>query len=97
MFKVFKSRPESFANYIIDNKATIRQTAKVFNYSKSLVHNDVSNKLKDINFDLYIETKRILDKNFKERHLRGGEATKQKYLLLKQGFNNNKIKAKIKK
>lgn len=81
MFKVFLSRPESFARYIVDNNATIRQTAKAFNYSKSLVHNDVSNKLKNINFDLYIEVKRVLDKNFKERHLRGGEATKQKYLL----------------
>lgn len=83
MFKVFRSRPESFAHYIVDNNATIRQTAKAFNYSKSLVHNDVSNKLKNVNFDLYIETKRVLDKNFKERHLRGGEATKQKYLRKK--------------
>ncbi len=80
MFKVFYSRPENFARYIIDNNATIRQTAKAFNYSKSLVHNDVSNKLKKINFDLYIEVKRILDKNFKERHIRGGEATRLKYL-----------------
>lgn len=79
MFKVFYSRPESFAEYIVENNATIRQTAKKFNYSKSLVHNDVSNKLKDINFDLYIKAKRVLDKNFKERHIRGGNATKLKY------------------
>lgn len=81
MFKVFYSRPECFAEYIIENEATIRETAKVFSYSKSLVHNDVSNKLKNINFDMYIECKRVLDKNFKERHIRGGQATKEKYAL----------------
>ena len=80
MFKVFYTRPENFAQYIIENNATIRQAASVFNYSKSLVHNDVSKKLKLINFDLYLRAKRVLDKNFKERHIRGGEATRQKYL-----------------
>src|SRR5690554_1352700 len=58
MFKVYYSRAESFAQYIIDNGATIRQTAKKFNYSKSLVHNDVSNKLKHINLDLYFAVKK---------------------------------------
>lgn len=84
MFQVYRTRPENFAMYIIDNNATIRQTAKAFNYSKSLVHNDVSNKLKHINLDLYLEVKRVLDINFKQRHLRGGQATKEKYLRLKQ-------------
>jgi putative DeoR family transcriptional regulator (stage III sporulation protein D) len=84
MFQVFQTRAENFATYIVENKATIRQTAKQFNYSKSLVHNDVSNKLKNINFDLYIAVKRVLDVNFKERHYRGGQATKEKFLLLKQ-------------
>jgi putative DeoR family transcriptional regulator (stage III sporulation protein D) len=89
MFKVFYSRPENLANYIIDNNATIRQTAKQFNFSKSLVHNDVSNRLKNINLDLYLATKRVLEKNFKERHIRGGMATKQKYLLLHNSFKIN--------
>lgn len=80
MFKVFYSRPECFAEYIIENNATIRAAAKEFNYSKSLVHNDVSNRLKNINFDMYINVKRVLDKNYKERHIRGGQATKEKYL-----------------
>ena len=85
MFKVYYSRPENLANYIIEHKATIRQTAKVFYCSKSLVHNDVSNKLKHINFDLYIAVKRVLDKSYKERHLRGGKATKLKYAKIKKG------------
>lgn len=74
------SRPEILAGFIIENKSTIRATAEVFGYSKSLVHNDVSNKLKKINSGLYKEVKEILNKNFEEKHLRGGEATKNKYL-----------------
>lgn len=86
MFKVFYSRPENFARYIIENNATIRQTAKHFNYSKSLVHADVSKKLKHINFDLYVSVKRVLDNNFKERHIRGGNATKDKYLSMRKFY-----------
>lgn len=84
MFQVFQTRPENFANYILKNHATIRQTAKQFNYSKSLVHQDVSNRLKYINFDLYVDVKRVLDDNFRERHIRGGIATKEKFLREKQ-------------
>lgn len=89
MFKVYYSRAESFAQYIIDNGATIRQTAKKFNYSKSLVHNDVSNKLKHINLDLYFAVKKVLDKNFRERHIRGGMATKKKYEKIKKSKQEN--------
>lgn len=83
MFKVYHSRSESFARYIIDNKATIRQTAKHFNYSKSLVHNDVSYKLPKINAELHSEVKKVLEQNFKQRHLRGGLSTKKKYEMLR--------------
>ena len=78
-----RNRAVDFANYIKDNNATIRQTAKVFGYSKSTVHNDIQKKLIKINAALYYETKKILEKNFTEKHLRGGESTKQKYLKLK--------------
>ena len=76
------NRVLDFANYIIENNATIRQTAIVFGYSKSTVHNDIQKKLKKINFSLYEKVKIILNKNFLEKHLRGGESTKQKYLKL---------------
>lgn len=78
-----KSREEEFAVYIIDNNSTIRQCAKFFNISKSTVHNDISKKLKITNKFLYYQVYKILDKNFKERHIRGGVATKLKYKLLK--------------
>ncbi len=73
------SRAEMLARYIIDNKATIRYTAKIFGISKSTVHNDVSNRLMDINQSLYNQAHKILAKNFEEKHIRGGAATKRKY------------------
>lgn len=72
-----------FANYIIEKNATLRQTAKVFGYSKSTVHNDISKKLKKIDNNLFEQVKIILDINFNEKHLRGGEATKNKYFKIK--------------
>lgn len=69
-----------FANYLIDNNSTIRKTALYFGFSKSTVHNDIQKKLKKINVDLYEKVKIILQNNFNEKHLRGGEATKKKYL-----------------
>jgi len=68
------------AQYIIDSKATIRKTAKVFGVSKSTIHKDVTERLKEINPYLAQEVKNVLDKNKSERHIRGGMATKLKYL-----------------
>ncbi len=73
------ARAEKFARYIIENKATIRKTALHFSYSKSTIHNDVSNRLKKYNIELYREVQLVLKKNFNEKHIRGGFATKQKY------------------
>ena len=81
---VNKDRVIDFANYVIENNATIRKTASVFGYSKSTVHNDIQKKLKKINSQLYYKVKKILQNNFCEKHLRGGESTRQKYLKLKK-------------
>ena len=67
------------AQYIIDSKATIRKTAKVFGVSKSTIHKDVTERLEEINPSLAMEVKRVLEKNKSERHIRGGMATKLKY------------------
>lgn len=76
-----RERAEVFAEYVIDTGATVRQCAAHFGISKSTVHKDLSFKLKFLNPRLYNEVKGILDKNKSERHLRGGEATRRKYLL----------------
>ncbi|NLM35078.1 MAG: sporulation transcriptional regulator SpoIIID [Clostridiales bacterium] len=67
------------ANYIIDSKATIRKTAKIFGVSKSTIHKDMTERLPKINPTIAKEAKLILDLNKSERHIRGGKATKMKY------------------
>ena len=77
-----KSREENFAIYIIDNNSTIRKCAEVFGISKSTVHNDLSKKLRNSNRFLYFQVYKVLNKNKEERHIRGGNATRLKYLKL---------------
>lgn len=68
------------AEHILCTGATVRETAMAFDVSKSTVHKDVSERLKYVNADLWREVKKILDFNLAERHIRGGNATKNKYL-----------------
>ena len=68
------------AEHILSTGATVRETAATFDVSKSTVHKDVSERLKYINADLWREVKKILEFNLAERHIRGGNATKNKYL-----------------
>lgn len=70
------------AQYIIDSKATIRKTARMFGVSKSTVHKDITERLPKINPQIAMEAKEILDLNKSERHIRGGRATKMKYKSL---------------
>lgn len=71
------------AEYIIDHNSTVRQTAKVFGISKSTVHKDITVCLEKRNAALALEVKKILEKNKSERHIRGGEATRKKYMSIK--------------
>ena len=74
-----EERAVELANFIIENKATVRAAAKKFGISKSTVHKDVTERLVQINSVLAEEAKAVLDKNKAERHIRGGLATKAKY------------------
>ena len=75
-----EERAVEIAHYIIETKATVRQTAKKFGISKSTVHKDVTERLAQVNPSLAAETRKVLDINKSERHIRGGMATKEKYL-----------------
>ena len=75
-----EERAIDIANYIIENNTTVRQTAKQFGISKSTVHKDVTERLMQINPTLATEARKVLDVNKSERHIRGGLATKDKYL-----------------
>lgn len=77
-----EERVMDVARYIIESKATIRKTARMFGVSKSTVHKDVTERLPKINPQIAKEAKEILDLNKSERHIRGGKATKLKYKVV---------------
>ena len=74
-----EERACDLAEYIIENKATVRAAAVKFEVSKSTVHKDLSERLPHINRGLYLQVKAVLDVNKAERHIRGGIATRRKY------------------
>ena len=80
MKEYIEERAVAIANYIIDCNATVRQTAKKFGVSKSTVHKDVTERLLQINPTLARKARKVLDVNKQERHIRGGMATREKYL-----------------
>lgn len=75
-----EERAMEIARYIIDNNTTVRQAAKHFGISKSTVHKDVTERLVQVNPSLAAEARKVLDVNKSERHIRGGLATREKYL-----------------
>ncbi|MGI5911360.1 MAG: sporulation transcriptional regulator SpoIIID [Syntrophomonadaceae bacterium] len=79
MQNYIRKRAVKMAQHILRTSATVRQTAEVFGISKSTVHKDVSERLPRIDEQLAQKVKSILEKNKAERHIRGGEATRQKY------------------
>ena len=75
-----EERTVELAKYIIEHKCTVREAAKKFGISKSTVHKDVTERLIKINRHLAEQTREILLENKQERHIRGGIATREKYL-----------------
>ena len=79
MGDTIEERACQLAVYIIETGATVRTAAKHFQVSKSTVHKDCQ-RLEHINRTLYLEVRHVLDKNKQERHIRGGMATRAKYI-----------------
>ena len=75
-----EERVLELARYIIDTGAPVRSTAAKFRISKSTVHKDITERLREINPGLAAEVKEVLENNKAERHIRGGLATREKYL-----------------
>ena len=75
-----EERAIMLARYIVENEATVRAAAKQFCVSKSTVHKDITERLKYIDRRLYEEVKPVLEENKAVRHIRGGLATKNKYM-----------------
>ncbi len=78
-------------HYIVENNATVRGAAKKFGVSKSTVHQDITAKLLQVNRQLHDDVKQVLDRNKQERHLRGGQATKEKYAAISVQKSAKKI------
>lgn len=79
MTDTIEKRACELAVYVIETNATVRAAALHFGISKSTVHKDLSQRLKHINYALYMQVRRVLDLNKQERHIRGGLATRKKY------------------
>lgn len=75
-------RAVELGEYIVRNKVTVRAAAEIFGVSKSTVHTDVTDRLKELDPRLYLKVREVLDINKAQRHIRGGMATKEKYLKL---------------
>ena len=84
MTKKVTKRVINIANHIIHSKDTIRDTAKVFNVSKSTVHKDIQERLMDIDVEKYQLVKKIMLEHLETRHIKGGEATRQLFLRKKK-------------
>ena len=78
MKEYIEERAIEIAYYIIEHKATVRQTARQFGVSKSTIHKDVTERLLTVNPSLAAEVRKVLDVNKSERHIRGGMATREK-------------------
>ena len=74
-----EERAERLAQYIIENRTTVRAAAQKFGISKSTVHKDISERLPQLNRVLYQQVKEVLEVNKAQRHIRGGIATRKKY------------------
>ena len=80
MWEYIEQRVLKCAEYIVETGCTVRACSAHFSISKSTVHKDVSERLKYIDEELFEEVRVILERNLSERHIRGGLATKEKYL-----------------
>lgn len=79
------------AEFILKNNCTVREVARIFYVSKSTVHYDVSFRLKKLNFSIYKSVDEIMKEHLKNRHIKGGEATKNKYKEIKSNQKNKKL------
>lgn len=77
---IVEDRAVELGAYIVENKATVRSAASKFGVSKSTVHKDVAERLKYVDAGLYRQVKAVLETNKAQRHIRGGLATREKYL-----------------
>lgn len=82
--KIYK-RIKNEVEYILNYDLTLREISKKINVSKSTVHKDLHERLYNINKEEYIKVDKILKKHLEIRHIKGGNATKEKYEKIRKG------------
>ena len=85
MNRIIEERVYAEAEYILSTKSTVREVAKEFKVSKSTVHKDLQDRLKYIDKKLHDKINKIFKEHVETRHLKGGEATRRKFLKIKEG------------
>ncbi len=83
MTDTIDKRARELANYVLQTGATVRAAAERFGVSKSTVHKDLTRRLEQTDRLLWLRVRAVLDRNKAQRHLRGGEATRRKYVAQK--------------
>ena len=79
MWEYMERRARRNAEYILETGCTVRACAAHFGVSKSTVFKDVTDRLEELDADLYVRVRKVLEKNLAERHIRGGDATRRKF------------------
>ena len=88
MHDYIKERTIRIGKYVVETRKTVRVIAKEFGVSKSTVHKDLTERLPEINAELAKQVKEVLDYHKSIRHIRGGEATREKYRLERQNHSS---------
>ena len=91
MWDKIEERVKVCGEYIVKTGCTVRMCATALGSSKSTVHKDVTERLSSLDPELWEQVKSVLELNLKERHLRGGDATKRKYAEKKRDRGNETI------
>jgi putative DeoR family transcriptional regulator (stage III sporulation protein D) len=94
VWQYIEERVRAHAEYILETGETVRACAVRFQTSKSTVHKDLTERLQEYDPALYAAVRKVLDKNLRERHIRGGIATKQKYQKIREAHTSSKNKDK---
>ena len=72
------------AEHILETGATVRACAAKFGVSKTTIHKDMRERLPRMDEKLSAQVDEVLQRNLRERHLRGGDATRQKFQRLRE-------------
>ncbi len=81
-------RVRGMAKQFVDNKTTVREVASQFGVSKSTAHKDLTERLSEVDPNMYEQVDELLQYNKSTRHIRGGNSTKEKYLATRTKDNN---------